>query len=103
MVKSASLFGLDKLLHALAYCLLTLGCALWVRATWWHKHPWLTRGLLAAVVLGYAAIDEVHQLFVPGRSASILDWLADALGAAVAIGIIEFVRALKRRGVISLL
>jgi VanZ family protein len=28
----------------------------------------------------YAASDEFHQLFVPGRSASIYDWIADVAG-----------------------
>ena len=30
--------------------------------------------------LAYAASDEVHQSFVPGREASIADFLADAMG-----------------------
>ncbi len=39
-------------------------------------------GFLANVglSLAYAASDEVHQSFVPGRDASIMDWLADAVG-----------------------
>jgi len=31
----------------------------------------------------YAASDEVHQSFVPGREMSILDWLADAAGILI--------------------
>ena len=27
-------------------------------------------------------LDEIHQSFIPGRSAEFLDWIADALGAA---------------------
>jgi VanZ family protein len=29
----------------------------------------------------YGASDEFHQRFVPGRTADVLDWLADSLGA----------------------
>jgi len=28
----------------------------------------------------YGALDEIHQLFVPGRFASVGDWIADSLG-----------------------
>ncbi len=33
----------------------------------------------------YGALDEVHQLFVPGRSCDIYDWLADVAGVILAI------------------
>lgn len=32
----------------------------------------------------YGITDEVHQLFVTTRSGEILDWIADAAGAATA-------------------
>jgi VanZ family protein len=34
----------------------------------------------------YAATDEWHQSFVPGRSADVHDWYADAIGALVGAG-----------------
>lgn len=39
-----------------------------------------------AIVLGvlYGASDEVHQMFVPGRSPDVLDWAADAAGVVAA-------------------
>ena len=33
----------------------------------------------------YAVTDEVHQRFVPGRSADIGDWYADSIGSAIAL------------------
>jgi len=36
----------------------------------------------------YAASDEFHQSFVPGRSCRLLDVLFDATGAAIALGLI---------------
>ncbi|MDD5352176.1 MAG: VanZ family protein [Candidatus Omnitrophica bacterium] len=33
------------------------------------------------LVMLYAATDEFHQSFVPGRDASFLDWLCDSAGA----------------------
>ena len=34
-----------------------------------------------AMASAYAATDEWHQSFVPGRSADLHDWYADAIGA----------------------
>lgn len=36
----------------------------------------------------YAATDEVHQIFVRGRSGSPLDWLVDTAGIAIALGLV---------------
>ncbi|HEX5831679.1 MAG TPA: VanZ family protein [Gemmatimonadaceae bacterium] len=52
----------------------------------------------AATLMGiaaFAALDEVHQRFVPGRSASHADWVADVLGAGV--GVLVTTTALRRR------
>src|SRR5262249_61746408 len=61
-----------------------LGClAFWAsrRGRWprW-KAAWMLRALALAVV--YALVDEAHQAFVPGRTASLLDSGIDSLGAA---------------------
>lgn len=55
------------------------------------------RGLKSlAAALGicvlYAASDEIHQLFVAGRSGQPLDVLIDSLGACVGIGIFTLVK-----------
>lgn len=42
-------------------------------------------GLAVALASIYGAVDELHQAFVPGRSADAADWLADTLGAALAV------------------
>ena len=33
----------------------------------------------------YAALDELHQLFIPGRSCDILDWATDITSACIAV------------------
>ncbi|MEX2043905.1 MAG: VanZ family protein, partial [Opitutus sp.] len=33
----------------------------------------------------FGATDEWHQSFVPGRTSEWADWIADALGAALAV------------------
>lgn len=38
-----------------------------------------------AIAVAYAASDEFHQRFVPGRSAELADLFADAVGSAIAL------------------
>lgn len=82
----------DKLIHAVVYAGLGL---LFLRALG-LRHARLGRlGAAIVAVLGatlYGASDEWHQSFVAGRQASILDLLADAAGAAVAVGVASLVR-----------
>lgn len=63
----------DKVMHGAAYCGLGV---LGVVGGW--PRLWLPFG----VTVAYGAFDEVHQAFVPGRDASLLDLVADASGAA---------------------
>ncbi len=39
--------------------------------------------ILAGAVYGFS--DELHQYFVPGRSADIFDWVADVAGTALSL------------------
>ena len=71
----------DKALHAAEYAGLAM---LLSRALWGEG---FSRGRSMALALfvasAYGASDEWHQLFVPGRDSSVLDWMADTIGAAV--------------------
>jgi VanZ family protein len=49
-----------------------------------------------AIAAAYGATDEFHQRFVPGRTAALDDWAADALGAATAAIIIGVAAAGQR-------
>lgn len=73
----------DKLAHFVAYAVLAGLLAM----TWQRSAGWLTgRHLRWAwiVLVVYAALDELTQIPV-GRTASALDWAADALGALVGL------------------
>jgi VanZ family protein len=76
----------DKLLHAAVFgglaLLLARAVRFWLPNASLAKCLWL--GALGASVLG--ALLEVCQAFVPYRSADALDWLADTVGAALALG-----------------
>jgi VanZ family protein len=76
----------DKLEHFVFYGGLAL---VTLRAVAGGRLSGVTSGalLLAWVIAtAYGASDEFHQWFVPGRSAELADWLADAAGAATALG-----------------
>lgn len=56
------------------------------RPTWSANQSAINRlTLSAAVCLLYAALDEWHQNFVPGRSCQWQDWLVDAAGISLAV------------------
>ena len=44
---------------------------------------WFWIALLAVPLVG--ALDEWHQLYVPGRNSSVADWMVDALGTVFAV------------------
>ncbi|MCL4547806.1 MAG: VanZ family protein [Bacteroidetes bacterium] len=39
-------------------------------------------------VAGYGAIDELHQIFIPGRTCDFFDWTADATGGIIGVWIV---------------
>jgi VanZ family protein len=74
-----------KLAHLIEYCVLTL---LLYRSIA-REQPLRWRSNLASWCIAiaglYAAGDEFHQVFVPGRRAALLDWVIDFAGAAFAM------------------
>jgi len=49
---------------------------------------WSQAGLALAIVLLYAASDEIHQMFVPGRTGQISDVMVDTAGGAIGLGLL---------------
>lgn len=82
-------FTVKKGLHALAYAVLL---RLWLRALAPEGRPSPTAQAQAlAICLLWAASDEWHQTFVPGRTGRVRDVAIDGLGALAALA------ALRRR------
>ncbi len=79
---SSKIFELDKLLHLAEYLVLSI-LLCWVFVRYPSDVVWRSF-LLVAVIGGLFAIsDEVHQLFVPKRSFSLLDFAADYAGLVI--------------------
>jgi len=76
-------FAIRKAAHLTEYFIFSL---LLLRGVRGERKGWrLAWGVATvAIVAVYAALDEVHQAFVPGRGASPLDSLLDTSGAATA-------------------
>ena len=86
--------GWDKMAHAGAYAFLGLWA---LRAFHGGLNRIATRPTLAATLLTacYALLDEMHQGRVPGRDASMLDWVADLVGMGLAIGFVGLLVGLR--------
>jgi len=80
--------------HAVEYGILAL---LLARA--WASLPAIQPPALwtILIVMLYAASDEWHQTFVPGRHGDPLDWLIDLIGACLALALARSWRALRQR------
>jgi VanZ family protein len=84
----------DKMAHAGMYAVLAL-----LLAVAWSQRAWVSwRAILAvfALLAIYGVLDEVTQPMV-GRSADVLDWLADMAGAIGGLAIFVAARGLRQR------
>lgn len=70
--------------HVSEYAILGFLVAWALRAS-----TWAGAALAGLVSVGYAATDEFHQTFVPGRAGQVGDVLIDSIG--VAIGVLSMV------------
>ena len=74
------MFGLSlrKIAHVFLYFVMGIFMFLWLKGYGWRGR----RVVLVSVAFCYilACIDEVHQLFISGRSAKITDTFVDAIG-----------------------
>lgn len=88
-------FVIRKAAHVTEYFIFSL---LVLRGIRRERPGWIFAWGLAAVAIaaGYAALDEFHQAFVPGRTASVRDVLLDTSGAAMA-QLLVWLRARQRK------
>ncbi|HEY5897285.1 MAG TPA: VanZ family protein [Burkholderiales bacterium] len=75
--------GWDKVAHVLSFGLIT--------ALLWRGTAGRAPLALLLCVIAFGALDELHQRFMPGRSAELADFIADA-AAAVGVAAALFIR-----------
>ncbi len=75
----------DKLLHMGAFIIYGMSLQVALIANMQKSSSKKIRFFVLLIAAIFAASDEIHQSFVPGRSADILDWLADVLGVCISL------------------
>ena len=76
--------GADKILHAFAFGCFAFAFSYWLDGGMWKSKPAACILIVCIAAACYGASDEIHQIFVPGRDASVYDWIADCTGALAA-------------------
>ncbi len=80
----------DKIEHLLAFWILAILLKLTLILQDKFKKLKKHSSIFTLIIIGtYAAIDELHQLFIPGRSCDFFDWLSDFSGALIAVFVIS--------------
>ena len=82
----------DKLAHVGTFAL--IGCAAGVAS---GSQGWLRAACCVAGALALGVTDELHQVYLPGRSASWADLLADAVGGVVGASLLHLTQIAKLR------
>ncbi len=81
----------DKISHFGAYGLLSV--FLYLTMYFQDKFPLLKKypGTFTIFIASiYGLLDEIHQIYVPGRFAEVLDWLADFSGSVAGVLITRY-------------
>jgi len=88
----------DKVEHYAAFCilsvLLTFTFQLQKKYSSLHRYSYLFSILFVAL---YGMLDELHQLYVPGRYCDINDWIADVSGGIFGLIIVFIINKLSKR------
>lgn len=88
MLGSGSLFPppWDKVVHLIFYATITVLVAI--------SFPSLNLMFIFFIPFAVGCADEIHQIYVPGRHAGFDDLAADAIGIALTLSVIPWLRKL---------
>lgn len=92
---SNSQFIVRKSAHVILFCLLSVLCFIVIYEI--KKSVKISTLVSFSITFIYACIDEIHQLFIPGRGSQIKDVLIDSIGAIIGLIVINLIFMLKNR------
>ena len=92
---SNSQFIVRKSAHVILFCLLSVLCFIVIYEI--KKSVKISTLVSFSITFIYAFIDEIHQLFIPGRGSQIRDVLIDSIGAIMGLIFINLIFMLKNR------
>ena len=82
----------DKIEHFLAYLILAVLLNLTLmfqnKYSTLKNKAWLYTLIFSLI---YGGLDEIHQVFIPGRDCDILDWISDSSGVLVGLGVMRMI------------
>ena len=90
-----SQFIVRKSAHFILFCLLSILCFIVIYEI--KKSVKISTLVSFSITFIYACIDEIHQLFIPGRGSQIKDVLIDSIGAIIGLIVINLIFMLKNR------
>lgn len=92
----------DKVEHYIAFAvlavLLSLTFQFQEKIRILAKQSYLFCIILIAI---YGLLDELHQMYVPGRYCDVKDWIADVLGGLAGIGLVFLLKKIGRKTAIN--
>lgn len=86
----------DKFIHCGTFTTLTVFFGLWFSNARWEKNRFVVALYCVGLCLLAGVLDEYHQSFVPGRSVSVGDILADVIGGVCGITVYALAKPWKR-------
>ncbi|MDF3058406.1 MAG: VanZ family protein [Rariglobus sp.] len=81
-VAAPGIVNFDKIAHALVFGLIAT-----LVGRSFHRRRWVWFAIL--LTSSYGAIDEIRQSFTVGRSVEVADWVADTVGAVLAVSLYQ--------------
>ncbi len=88
----------DKIHHLGAYFI--MGILTWRLFSEYYSKPNLIILFSLSYCSFYGISDEWHQSWVPGREADVLDWIADTVGASIALIMLYQINMRKNKSLI---
>lgn len=90
-IKKKYVYFIRKTAHFFLYFI--LGAIIYIFLSMILKSPYKTVLLSILICFLYACSDEVHQLFVPGRTGQMFDVMIDTCGSMVSISLVLLFRS----------